>query len=93
MYYSKQALKIRVSSAVLKILIVALALILFGSVLQAFAADTVNDRAPHEFLELCYVNSCLFAERIIISTERIIRFNKATRLSRRDIADCLEHRH
>ena len=27
---------------------------LFGSVFQAFAADTVNDRAPHEFLDLCY---------------------------------------
>ena len=45
-------------------LIVALALISFGSVLQTFAADTVNDRAPHEFLDLCSVSSSLFAERI-----------------------------
>ena len=41
-----------------------LALILSGSVFQAFAADTVYDRAPHEFLDLCFVNSSLFAERI-----------------------------
>ena len=51
-------------SAVLKILIVALALILFGSVFQAFAADTVNDRTTHELLDSCSVNSSLFAERI-----------------------------
>ena len=35
---------------------------LFGSVFQAFDADTVNDRAPHEFLDLCSVSSSLFAE-------------------------------
>ena len=62
--HSKKALKRRVFSAVFKILMVALALILFGSVFQAFAADTVNDRAPQEFLDLCSVNSTLFAEPI-----------------------------
>jgi len=43
---------------------VALALILFGHIFQAFAADMVNDRAPHECLYLCSVNSSLFAERM-----------------------------
>ena len=38
MCYSRQTLKRSVFSAVLKVLIVALALILFGSVFQAFAA-------------------------------------------------------
>ena len=42
-------------SGILKILIVPLALILFGSEFQAFVADPVNDRAPHEFLDLCSV--------------------------------------
>ena len=28
--------------------------------------DTVNDRAPHEFLDLCSVNSSLFAERTFV---------------------------
>ena len=46
------------------ILIVALALILFGSVFQAFAVDTENARAPHEFLDFCSVNNSLFTERI-----------------------------
>ena len=45
---------------------VALALILFGSVFQAYAADTVKHRAPHEFLDLCSVNSSFFAERILL---------------------------
>ena len=57
-------MKRRVFSAALKVLIVALAQILFGSVFQDFAADTVNDRDPHEFLDLCSVSSNLFAERI-----------------------------
>ena len=48
-----------------------LALILFGSVFQAFAADTVNDRAPHEFLDLCSVSSSLFAQRIYF--HRVVR--------------------
>ena len=48
-------------SAILKI---SLALILFGSVFLAFAAGTVNDRAPHECLDLCSVDSSLFAERL-----------------------------
>ena len=38
-----EALKRCVSSAVLKILIVALALILFGNVFQSFAVDMLND--------------------------------------------------
>ena len=41
------------------ILIVELPLILFGSVFQAFAADTVNGRTPHEFLELLLIAACL----------------------------------
>ena len=57
MYYSKGALKRCDFSAVLKILIVVLALILFGSVFQAFAVLMVNDCAPHKFfLDLCSVN-------------------------------------
>ena len=48
----------------LKILIVPLALVLFGSVFQAFAADIVNNRAPHKFLDLYSVDNSLFAERI-----------------------------
>ena len=48
-------------SAVLKILIVALALILFGHVFQAFAADTVNNLALHEFLAFCSVLYNVFA--------------------------------
>ena len=63
-YYSKKTLKICVFSTVLKTLIVALALILFGSVFQALAAETVNDRAPCKFFGLFSVNSSLFAERI-----------------------------
>ena len=46
MYYSKSGLKRCVFSAVLKILIVVLALILFGSVFQAAATDTVTDDTP-----------------------------------------------
>ena len=60
----KVSFKRCVFSAVLKTLFVALALILFGSVFQAFAGDTVNDRTPHEVLNLCSVNSSMFAERI-----------------------------
>ena len=52
-------------SAVLKTPTVALALTLFGRV---FAVDTVNDSAPHEFLDLCSVNSSMFAERIFPRT-------------------------
>ena len=75
---------------------VALALILFGSIFQAFASDTVNDRAPHEFLDLCSVNSSLFAERIFqqsgsYSLTRLVSW--ATQVSRRDTVDCLEHKH
>ena len=40
-------------------LIVALALILFGSVFQTFAADTVNDRAPREVLDVLLIAACL----------------------------------
>ena len=76
-------------SAVLKVLIVALALILFGRVFQAFAADTVNDRAPHEFLDLVAQLVC----RAQISTEWFVRFNEATHVSRRDNVDCLEYKH
>ena len=60
----KVSFKRCVFNAVLKTRTVALTLMLFGSVFQAFAADTVNDRAPHEFFDLCSVNSSLFAERI-----------------------------
>ena len=48
MYHSKYALKIYDFSAVLKTPTVALDLLLFGSVFQDFAEDTLNDRAPHE---------------------------------------------
>ena len=66
-------MQICVFSAVLKLQIVAMALILFGNIFQAFAADTVNDRAPHKCLGLCYVNcsidsqcSCLRIDVIVM---------------------------
>ena len=61
--YSKYILKRWVFKAVLKVLIVVVALTLFGSASQIFAADTINDRAPHEFFGLCSTRSNLFAER------------------------------
>ena len=48
---------------------------LFGSVFQASAAHTVNDRAPHEVLYLCSVNSSLFAERILTATPHYLKIN------------------
>ena len=45
--------------AVLKILIVAVVLILFGCSFQFFAVDTVNDCAPHK----CFAN--IFMEWVI----------------------------
>ena len=45
-------LKRCVSRAVLKVSIVAVALILFGSAFQTFAAETIKNRAPHKCLAL-----------------------------------------
>ena len=50
---------------------------LFGSVFQAFAADTVNDRAPHAFLHLCSIISSLFAE-LVFPQSGLTRLRKAT---------------
>ena len=49
MYYSKLTLKRWVFRAVLKKLIIAVAVILLGKAFQVSAADTVNDHTPHEF--------------------------------------------
>ena len=43
-------------SAVSKILIVELALILCESVFQDFATHTANHRSPYEFLDLCFIS-------------------------------------
>ena len=54
-----QSLKVSLTrcvfNAVLKTPTVALALILFVSAFHAFAADTANDRAPHEYLDVCVI--------------------------------------
>ena len=75
MYHSKQALKRCVFNVVLKTQTVALALILFGSVFQVFAADTVNDRAPHKFLDLCSVNCSLFLFKTKCNATRQPRYS------------------
>ena len=49
MFYFKFILKRCVFRAVLKVLIVAVAMILFGSAFQTFAAETIKDRAPTSF--------------------------------------------
>ena len=82
--------------AVLKKLIVALALILFRNVFKAFAADTVNSRVPHKFLDLCSVSSSsLFAERIFPRSGLygLTRLYKYPLVSRWDTVDCFKHKH
>ena len=62
-----------------------------GSVFQTFAADTVNDRASHEFLHLCSEQQLVC--RAHISTEWFVQFSKFTQVSGRDTVVCLEHKH
>ena len=38
--------------------------IILKTINKKHAADTVNGRAPHNCLDMCYVNSSLFVERI-----------------------------
>ena len=59
MCYSKYIFKRWVFRGVLKILIVAVVLLLFGSAFRVFVPDTVNHRAPTGFY-----NSSLLAKRI-----------------------------
>ena len=63
MFYLKFILNRCVFRAVLKVLIIAVALILFGSTFQTFAVETIKDRAPHKFLVLCSTRSSLSAKR------------------------------
>ena len=56
---------------------VAVALILFGSESEVFAAAIVNDRAHHKYLDLCSV----------------VRFGKVTQVSSRDAVHCPEYKH
>ena len=62
MSYFKFILKKCVFRVVLKVSIVVVALILFGSAFQTFAAETIKDRAPHKCLALCSTRAaCLLS--------------------------------